>query len=138
MQNRESHARPHPDLPVILATLTPREREIVAYVAAGEPNKVIAIDLAISLRTVEAHRARIFAKLGCATPCSWRAACAPTRGRACPRWRAAARRARAGAGRAGGVGGAGANRRGLRGGGHADRCDHLRLFGESHKQRVLE
>ena len=48
---------PHPDLPVILATLTPREREIVAYVAAGEPNKVIAIDLAISLRTVEAHRA---------------------------------------------------------------------------------
>ncbi|MCM2575049.1 helix-turn-helix transcriptional regulator [Achromobacter xylosoxidans] len=55
---------PHPDLPVILATLTPREREIVAYVAAGEPNKVIAIDLAISLRTVEAHRARIFAKLG--------------------------------------------------------------------------
>jgi DNA-binding CsgD family transcriptional regulator len=55
---------PHPDLPVILATLTPREREIVAYVAAGEPNKVIAIGLAISLRTVEAHRARIFAKLG--------------------------------------------------------------------------
>ncbi|MCV6903833.1 MAG: helix-turn-helix transcriptional regulator [Achromobacter xylosoxidans] len=55
---------PHPNLPVILATLTPREREIVAYVAAGEPNKVIAIDLAISLRTVEAHRARIFAKLG--------------------------------------------------------------------------
>ncbi|KMJ88446.1 LuxR family transcriptional regulator [Achromobacter xylosoxidans] len=55
---------PHPDLPVILATLTPREREIVAYVAAGQPNKVIAIDLAISLRTVEAHRARIFAKLG--------------------------------------------------------------------------
>lgn len=55
---------PHPGLPVILATLTPREREIVAYVAAGQPNKVIAIDLAISLRTVEAHRARIFAKLG--------------------------------------------------------------------------
>lgn len=55
---------PHPDLPVILASLTPREREIVAYVAAGQPNKVIAIDLAISLRTVEAHRARIFAKLG--------------------------------------------------------------------------
>lgn len=55
---------PRPDLPAILATLTPREREIVDYIVAGRPNKVIAIDLGISLRTVEAHRARIFAKLG--------------------------------------------------------------------------
>lgn len=55
---------PRPDLPVILATLTPREREIVDYIVAGRPNKVIAIDLGISLRTVEAHRARIFTKLG--------------------------------------------------------------------------
>lgn len=55
---------PRPDLPAVLATLTPREREIVDYIVAGRPNKVIAIDLGISLRTVEAHRARIFAKLG--------------------------------------------------------------------------
>lgn len=55
---------PHPDLPAILSVLTPREREIVDYIVAGRPNKVIAIDLEISLRTVEAHRARIFAKLG--------------------------------------------------------------------------
>lgn len=54
---------PRPDLESVLSSLTPREREIVAYVAAGRPNKVIAIDLGISLRTVEAHRARIFAKL---------------------------------------------------------------------------
>lgn len=54
---------PRPDLNVVLSALTPRERQIVAYVAAGRPNKVIAIDLGISLRTVEAHRARIFAKL---------------------------------------------------------------------------
>ena len=54
---------PRPDLNAVLSALTPRERQIVAYVAAGRPNKVIAIDLGISLRTVEAHRARIFAKL---------------------------------------------------------------------------
>jgi len=54
---------PRPDLEAVLSSLTPRERQIVAYVAAGSPNKVIAIDLGISLRTVEAHRARIFAKL---------------------------------------------------------------------------
>ncbi|WP_052097189.1 response regulator transcription factor [Achromobacter sp. RTa] len=54
---------PRPDLEAVLSSLTPRERQIVAYVAAGSPNKVIAIDLGISLRTVEAHRARIFTKL---------------------------------------------------------------------------
>ncbi len=54
---------PRPDLDAVLSALTPRERQIVAYVAAGRPNKVIAIDLGISLRTVEAHRARIFTKL---------------------------------------------------------------------------
>lgn len=55
---------PRADLDCLLSTLTPRERQIVAYVAAGRPNKVIAIDLDISLRTAEAHRARIFDKLG--------------------------------------------------------------------------
>lgn len=55
---------PRADLDSLLSTLTPRERQIVAYVAAGRPNKVIAIDLGISLRTAEAHRARIFDKLG--------------------------------------------------------------------------
>lgn len=52
-----------PDLETALSALTPRERQIVDYVAAGRPNKVIAIDLGISLRTAEAHRARIFIKL---------------------------------------------------------------------------
>ncbi|WP_269147980.1 LuxR C-terminal-related transcriptional regulator [Achromobacter piechaudii] len=45
---------PRPDLDTALAALTPRERQIVDYVAAGRPNKVIAIDLGISLRTAEA------------------------------------------------------------------------------------
>ncbi|MEI2415255.1 helix-turn-helix transcriptional regulator [Orrella sp. JC864] len=44
--------------------LTPREREVLPYVAAGRANKVIALDLGISMRTVETHRARIFRKTG--------------------------------------------------------------------------
>lgn len=44
--------------------LTSREREVAGYILQGRANKVIAIDLGISLRTVEAHRARIFHKLG--------------------------------------------------------------------------
>ena len=47
-----------------VARLTPREREGAGYILQGQANKVIAIDLGISLRTVEAHRARIFHKLG--------------------------------------------------------------------------
>jgi len=46
------------------ARLTPRERELVGHFAEGHPNKVVAIDFGISERTAEAHRARIFRKLG--------------------------------------------------------------------------
>lgn len=45
------------------SVLTPRERDVMVYVARGEMNKVIASRLRISRRTVEAHRARIFHKL---------------------------------------------------------------------------
>ena len=47
-----------------LATLTDREREIAARVVAGKLNKVIADELHIAVRTVEVHRARVFAKMG--------------------------------------------------------------------------
>jgi len=45
------------------AALTPRERDVMAYVATGKPNKVIAAELGVSQRTIEAHRARIFQKM---------------------------------------------------------------------------
>jgi two-component system CheB/CheR fusion protein len=47
-----------------LATLTPRQRQIMDMVLAGNPSKNIALDLNISQRTVENHRAAIMAKTG--------------------------------------------------------------------------
>ena len=44
--------------------LTARERDVIHHVAEGRSNKYIAIELGISMRTVEAHRARIFHKMG--------------------------------------------------------------------------
>jgi FixJ family two-component response regulator len=50
-------------LQIRVALLTPREREVFERVASGEPNKVIARQLGISVRTVELHRAHIAEKL---------------------------------------------------------------------------
>lgn len=47
-----------------LAELTEREREVMQLVVDGRPNKLIADALAISVRTVEVHRARVFEKMG--------------------------------------------------------------------------
>jgi FixJ family two-component response regulator len=46
------------------ATLTPREREIMAMVAEGLPNKQIAAALGLREVTVKVHRAQVMRKLG--------------------------------------------------------------------------
>jgi two-component system, LuxR family, response regulator DctR len=46
-----------------LGELTERERDVMQLVAKGLPNKLIADQLAISVRTVEVHRARVFDKM---------------------------------------------------------------------------
>jgi len=46
------------------SVLTARERDVIYPVAEGKSNKLIAMELGISMRTVEAHRARIFYKMG--------------------------------------------------------------------------
>lgn len=47
-----------------LGALTARERDVLAGLACGYPNKTIAFDLGISRRTVEVHRANLMLKLG--------------------------------------------------------------------------
>lgn len=46
-----------------LAELTDRERDVMKLVIEGLPNKLIADQLDISVRTVEVHRARVFDKM---------------------------------------------------------------------------
>ncbi len=43
--------------------LTEREREVMRLVVGGLPNKLVADQLDISVRTVEVHRARVFEKM---------------------------------------------------------------------------
>ena len=50
-----------------LEQLTQREREVMDLVVAGKLNKQIADDLNISMKTVEAHRARVMEKMGVRT-----------------------------------------------------------------------
>jgi two-component system response regulator FixJ len=47
-----------------LESLTPRERQVMDIVVDGAANKVIAIDLTLSERTVEIHRAKVMEKMG--------------------------------------------------------------------------
>jgi FixJ family two-component response regulator len=51
------------DFSRLVATLTPREQEVMQLVVAGRHNREIAELLGISARTVEVHKARMMAKL---------------------------------------------------------------------------
>lgn len=46
-----------------IATLTPREREVMALVVSGKLNKQIAAELGTAEQTVKMHRARVMAKM---------------------------------------------------------------------------
>jgi two-component system response regulator TtrR len=50
-----------------LELLTQREREVMQLVVAGKLNKQVADELNISMKTVEAHRARVMEKMGVRT-----------------------------------------------------------------------
>ncbi|MGV0958955.1 MAG: response regulator transcription factor [Limnohabitans sp.] len=53
----------HNQLQSQLGELTERERDVMRLVVEGLPNKLIADQLDISVRTVEVHRARVFDKM---------------------------------------------------------------------------
>jgi two-component system response regulator FixJ len=66
---RESQEQPTPEQTEppssLLDQMSPRERDVVVMLSKGMPNKVIAAELDISVRTVEMHRARAMQRLGC-------------------------------------------------------------------------
>lgn len=62
-ENRKSIAR-RAEVSHRLESLTPRERQVMNMVVEGSANKVIAIDLGLSERTVEIHRAKAMEKMG--------------------------------------------------------------------------
>jgi DNA-binding CsgD family transcriptional regulator len=53
-----------PSRPPALAALTPKEYQVAALIAQGATNRVVAQSLFLSTRTVEAHVARVYKKLG--------------------------------------------------------------------------
>src|SRR5690606_9643169 len=52
------------DIAARLATLSPREEEVMRLMLTGELNKQMADRLNIAVRTVEVHRGRVLAKMG--------------------------------------------------------------------------
>jgi two-component system, LuxR family, response regulator FixJ len=47
-----------------LFSLTPREREVLDLIIRGRPNKMMAVDMGLSQRTIELHRSRVMEKMG--------------------------------------------------------------------------
>lgn len=63
-QLKETLARLMPKASPVMASLTPRQQQVLALVLAGQSSKIIADNLNISQRTVENHRAAIMRRTG--------------------------------------------------------------------------
>jgi two-component system response regulator FixJ len=61
------HQRELAEVKKRLASLSPRERQVLDGLLAGHPNKTIAYDLDLSSRTVEVHRANVMTKMDAAS-----------------------------------------------------------------------
>jgi FixJ family two-component response regulator len=56
--------REHGKIRARIASLTPREKEVLDLLTLGKANKMMAQDLGLSQRTVEIHRAHVMEKMG--------------------------------------------------------------------------
>lgn len=63
-RNARAALAEHATLAARIELLSPREREVMERIVAGQANKVIAIELGLSERTVEIHRAKVMTKTG--------------------------------------------------------------------------
>ncbi|MCS2165430.1 response regulator transcription factor [Scandinavium manionii] len=63
-EKRQRGWREHTRAKALFALLTARETDVLHELMTGASNKEVAVRLALSTRTVEAHRAAIFSKLG--------------------------------------------------------------------------
>jgi len=64
MSGRSTRNRETAEAAERIGTPSRRERQVLDALSAGRPNKVIAYELGISVRTVEVHRARMLERLG--------------------------------------------------------------------------
>lgn len=60
---KEKDVQPQSEGVEKLAKLTKREKEVMDLLVQGKPNKIVAADLGLSVRTVETHRAHLLSKL---------------------------------------------------------------------------
>jgi two-component system, LuxR family, response regulator FixJ len=65
-RDRDTRAelKEHSRIRARIATLTPREKEVLDLLTVGKANKMMAQDLGLSQRTVEIHRAHVMEKMG--------------------------------------------------------------------------
>jgi len=65
-QDKETreNLREHGRIRARIASLTPREKEVLELLTTGKANKMMAQDLGLSQRTVEIHRAHVMEKMG--------------------------------------------------------------------------
>lgn len=61
---REAESARDEEMAALVESLSRRQRQILARIARGDPNKIIASDLDLSIRTVESYRADLFKRLG--------------------------------------------------------------------------
>jgi two-component system response regulator FixJ len=62
-RSRAQHAG-RSEAAMLVDALSERQRQVLAGIVKGRPNKLIAFDLGLSIRTVEAYRAQLLIKLG--------------------------------------------------------------------------